>query len=112
MNVFLGVYEPRANNQHLWDMETDVYIHNAKIANEVAMGTDTLPRTVRAMVAAIAGPWWHTEVVKFKQAVLRNGAASLPDTVSRYVMAARRGSRCEVCGVVCRVLGVEVLLVW
>ena len=31
MNVFLGVYEPRMHTEPLWEMETDLYIHNAKV---------------------------------------------------------------------------------
>ena len=31
MNVFLGIFEPSLYNFHIWDLEKDIYLHDAFI---------------------------------------------------------------------------------
>jgi len=31
MNIFLGIFEPSLYNFHIWDLEKDIYLHDAFI---------------------------------------------------------------------------------
>jgi hypothetical protein len=75
MNVFLGVYEPWRHDQHLWDMETDVHIHNAKVAAMVA--TSCLPRSLFHIVSGVCGRWWGPGIQTFAQALRDTGVRAV-----------------------------------
>jgi hypothetical protein len=85
MNVFLGVYEPWRHEQHLWDMETDVHIHNAKVAAAVAVSS--LPRPLQNIVAGVCGTWWAPSIQAFAVAVRDTGVKTILPA-DRFVMSA------------------------
>lgn len=90
MNVFLGVYEPWRHDQHLWDMETDVHIHNAKVAAMVA--TSCLPRSLFHIVSGVCGRWWGPGIQTFAQALRDTGVrAVLPVDRRTWFLGTRGG---------------------
>jgi hypothetical protein len=76
MNVFLGVYKPWLHTSgHLWDIESDAFLHNARVAHKVA--ASTLPRSVADIVNAVCSTWWSGSVRAFSAALQATGVGAM-----------------------------------